>query len=157
MNDDDWDHLQKAKAAGDHEAFLDSLGRPDARRAFPRLMALADRAFALVPTDQMRAQRAPRHRKPNPHYEPGLFDASGGLPDLMGQLHYLEYEIDGVHYTHGQLMERLDLVAQLEKKRRIEAQNAQEREDLARSEKDAAFKDANILRVVIQRLRGDAA
>ena len=152
---DELDAYRDAKQKGTADSYLDSLGRPMAQKAAPDFVALANSALELVPAAH-EARRSVGHRKRNENWQPGLFDASGGLEDLMRQMAFEEYEIDGVFYTRAELVQRYELVAALEEQRRREAEGAQRREDLARLEREWASKDANILLVVKLRLRPGA-
>jgi hypothetical protein len=151
---DDLDAYRAAKQEGTADSYLDSLGRPKALEAAPQFVALANRALELLPAAHDR-RRHMGHRKRNENWQPGLFDASGGLEDLMRQMAFEEYEIGGEIYTRAELLSRYDLISALEEQRRQEAEGAQRREDLARLEREWASKDANILLVVKLRLRPD--
>ena len=151
---DELDEYRAAKRKGNADSYLDGLGRPMAQKAAPQFVALANRALEMVPAAH-EARRTMGHRKRNENWQPGLFDASGGLEDLMRQMAFEEYEIDGVFYTRAEVLSRYELIAALEEQRRREAEGAQRREDLARLEREWAAKDANILLVVKLRLRPD--
>lgn len=154
MDDKNWAALKEARRDGTLDEFLDSLGRPAALKAAPAYVEVADRALRNVKA----APKQRGHGERNPAFQPGLFDASGGLEDLMAQLAYLEYRLgDGRVYSHDELLARMDLLAELEAQRRAEAQAEREREDAARARRVEAEKDANILSVVCDRLSRGAA
>jgi hypothetical protein len=156
MKNDDFNDLRAARRAGTMDTYLDSLGRREARDSAPRFTELAERAFDLVAPSQP-ARTGSRERRVNTASQPGLFDASAPLRELIGHLCYLDYEVDGQVYSHDELADHYDAMARLEEIRRREAERAARDEDHARLEKERAFHDANILRVALERLTPSAA
>jgi hypothetical protein len=152
---DDLDAYRTAKQKGSADSYLDSLGRPKALEAAPQFVALANRALELVPAAHD-GRRAIGHRKRNENWQPGLFDATGGLTDLIRQTAFEEYEIDGVLYSRDQLLRDLSLIRRAKDIRRSEGENWQRRSTVATNEAAMAMKDTGIFQVIELRLLGIA-
>jgi hypothetical protein len=149
------DALRAAKARNEFDEYLDGLGRPMAAKVAPDLVSVANVALNMVSGRSPRP--APTHRKPNPAREPSLFDRNETTDALKKKMKFAEYVIGGEVYSIDEVFDRFELILQLERQRRAEAEEWQRREDHARIEASWAFSDANILLVIGQRIRAEAA
>jgi hypothetical protein len=144
-----------AKQKGEGDAFLDRLGRPKAAEAAPDYVKfnneLADRLAPAHSNAQSEFRKKVRHGKVDPNAQLGFWPKGLNPSELIKRMRHETYMVGGLEYTRDQLLERMDVAAQLADLRRREGEELQRLEDVTRLEREYAFQDAEILDEIVEK------